>query len=238
MVCRASLRRAVCSSPLPASSTAATAGPCSSSSAIALHQLPGNPLAKPTVPSMASISQRRPVPCVLVPSSPRIASSGRNRPIVCAAARSATASASVTRSAATLFARGFSGLDRACCAAWAAACTAATATPRSSFDDWTSGTQGIYDVLSIRENKGEALVIGILIAILLAAVVYALCVALGLPSIVAIIAAILVLLAGIPSGGYGLGGRWGGRRGVCPRGPATGRPPTAVARSGRFSSSV
>ena len=40
--------------------------------------------------------------------------------------------------------------------------------------------------------------IGILIAVLLAALVYALCVALGLPSIVAIIAAILVLLAGIP----------------------------------------
>ena len=38
--------------------------------------------------------------------------------------------------------------------------------------------------------------IGILIAVLLAALVYALCVALGLPSIVAIIAAILVLLAG------------------------------------------
>jgi hypothetical protein len=49
---------------------------------------------------------------------------------------------------------------------------------------------------------------------LLAALVYALCVALGLPSIVAIIAAILVLLAGIPTGGYGIGGRWGSRRGI------------------------
>jgi hypothetical protein len=57
-------------------------------------------------------------------------------------------------------------------------------------------------------------VIGILIAILIAAVVYALCVALGLPSIVGIIAAILVLLAGIPTGGYGLGGRFGGGRGA------------------------
>jgi hypothetical protein len=57
-------------------------------------------------------------------------------------------------------------------------------------------------------------VIGILIAVLLAALVYALCIALSLPSIVAIIAAILVLLAGIPSGGYGLSGRWGGRRGI------------------------
>jgi hypothetical protein len=50
--------------------------------------------------------------------------------------------------------------------------------------------------------------------VLLAALVYALCVALGLPAIVAIVAAILVLLAGIPSGGYGMGSRWGGRRGL------------------------
>ena len=54
--------------------------------------------------------------------------------------------------------------------------------------------------------------IGILIAVLLAALVYWLCVMLGLPSIVGIVAAILVLLAGIPSGGYGLGGRFGARR--------------------------
>jgi hypothetical protein len=52
--------------------------------------------------------------------------------------------------------------------------------------------------------------IGILIAVLLAALVYFLCMALGLPSIVAIIAAILVLLAGIPTGGYGIGTRFGG----------------------------
>jgi hypothetical protein len=56
-------------------------------------------------------------------------------------------------------------------------------------------------------------VIGILIAVLVAALVYFICVALGLPSIVGIVAAILVLLAGIPSGGYGFGSRWGGRRG-------------------------
>jgi hypothetical protein len=56
-------------------------------------------------------------------------------------------------------------------------------------------------------------VIGVLIAVLLAALVYFLCVALGLPAIIAIVAAVLVLLAGIPSGGYGLGSRWGGRRG-------------------------
>src|SRR3954447_19600110 len=48
--------------------------------------------------------------------------------------------------------------------------------------------------------------IGILIAVLLAALVYFLCVALGLPAIVAIVAAILVLLAGIPTRGDGVRG--------------------------------
>jgi len=51
-------------------------------------------------------------------------------------------------------------------------------------------------------------VIGILIAVIFAAIVYAICLALGLPAIVGLIAAILVLLAGISSGGYGLGRRW------------------------------
>jgi hypothetical protein len=55
-------------------------------------------------------------------------------------------------------------------------------------------------------------VIGILIAVLFAALVWAICVALGLPPIVGIVAAILVLLAGVPTGGYGLGSRFGGRR--------------------------
>jgi hypothetical protein len=55
-------------------------------------------------------------------------------------------------------------------------------------------------------------VIGILIAVLFAALVYAICVALGLPAIVAIVAAILVLLAGVPTGGYGLGSRFGAGR--------------------------
>jgi hypothetical protein len=50
--------------------------------------------------------------------------------------------------------------------------------------------------------------IGILIAVVFAAIVYAICVALGLPSIVGIVAALLVLLAGVPTGGYGLGRRW------------------------------
>src|SRR3954469_18706198 len=58
----------------------------------------------------------------------------------------------------------------------------------------------------------ESDVIGILIAVLFAALVWAICVALGLPAIVGIVAAILVLLAGIPSGGYGLGSRFGARR--------------------------
>jgi hypothetical protein len=56
-------------------------------------------------------------------------------------------------------------------------------------------------------KEGLAL-IGILIAVLFAALVYALCLALGLPAIVGLIAAILVLLAGIPTGGYGMGRRW------------------------------
>jgi len=54
-------------------------------------------------------------------------------------------------------------------------------------------------------------VIGILIAILLAALAYWVCLAIGLPAIVAIIAAVLVLLSGIGTGGYGLGSRYGGR---------------------------
>jgi hypothetical protein len=46
-------------------------------------------------------------------------------------------------------------------------------------------------------------VIGIIITIIVAALVYALCVALGLPAIIGIVAAILVLLSGFPSGVYG-----------------------------------
>jgi hypothetical protein len=56
--------------------------------------------------------------------------------------------------------------------------------------------------------------IGILIAIVLAAVAYWICVALGLPAIVGLIAAVLVLLSGVPTGGYGFGARFGGRRGT------------------------
>lgn len=44
--------------------------------------------------------------------------------------------------------------------------------------------------------------ISILIAILLAALAYWLCVAIGLPAIVGIVAAVLVLLAAVGGGGY------------------------------------
>jgi hypothetical protein len=51
--------------------------------------------------------------------------------------------------------------------------------------------------------------IGVLIAVLIAALVYWLCLALGLPAIVGIVAAILVLISGVGTGGYGM--RLGGR---------------------------
>src|SRR4051812_50159781 len=69
-------------------------------------------------------------------------------------------------------------------------------------------------------EKGDG-VIGIVLAVLVAALVYFLCMVLGLPSIVAIIAAILVLLAGIPTGGDGL---------RAPRGGGGGRPPPPANR--------
>lgn len=53
--------------------------------------------------------------------------------------------------------------------------------------------------------------IGIIIAVLLAALVYWLCGLVGLPAVVGIVAAILVLLAAVPMSG-GLGGRFGGGR--------------------------
>lgn len=60
--------------------------------------------------------------------------------------------------------------------------------------------------------------VGIIITLLVAALAYLLLVALGLPSIVGIVAAILILVAGIPSGGFGLGSRFGG--GAARSGPA------------------
>lgn len=50
--------------------------------------------------------------------------------------------------------------------------------------------------------------VGVLVAILLAAVVFWVCVALGLPAAVGVIAAALVLAAGLSSGGH----RYRGRR--------------------------
>ena len=44
--------------------------------------------------------------------------------------------------------------------------------------------------------------INLLIAILLAALAWWICIALGLPAIVGIVAAILVLLGGVGTGGY------------------------------------
>ena len=55
--------------------------------------------------------------------------------------------------------------------------------------------------------------IGILLTVLVAVLVYIILAAFT-PSIVAIVGAILVLIAGIPSGGFGLGSRWSGRRGT------------------------
>ena len=53
---------------------------------------------------------------------------------------------------------------------------------------------------------------GTLIAIVVAAVVFWLCSALGLPYVVGVVAAVLVLVTGIPTGGYGFGGRIAARR--------------------------
>ena len=55
--------------------------------------------------------------------------------------------------------------------------------------------------------------IGLLITLLVAALAYWLLAMLTGSAIVGIVAAVLILLAGIPSGGFGLGGRFGhGRR--------------------------
>jgi hypothetical protein len=54
--------------------------------------------------------------------------------------------------------------------------------------------------------------IGLLITVLVAALVYLILAAITGSAIVAIIGAILVLVAGIPSGGFGFGNRWGGGR--------------------------
>jgi hypothetical protein len=78
--------------------------------------------------------------------------------------------------------------------------------------------------------------IGILIAVLLAALVYAFLAALTGS---AIGGALLVLLAGIPSGGFGLGSRFGGRHGAgcvecgAPSADGRGRSRSIDSRRGR-----
>jgi hypothetical protein len=53
---------------------------------------------------------------------------------------------------------------------------------------------------------------GALIAISVAAVVFFICSTVGLPYVVGVAAAVLVLVTGIPTGGYGFSGRIGARR--------------------------
>lgn len=54
--------------------------------------------------------------------------------------------------------------------------------------------------------------IGLIITLLVAALAYVLLVALTGSAILGIVAAILILLAGVPSGGFGMGSRFGGTR--------------------------
>ena len=63
----------------------------------------------------------------------------------------------------------------------------------------------------VARTQGGVKMIGILLTVLVAALVYLVLAALIAP-IVGIIGAILVLIAGIPSGGFGFGNRWGGGR--------------------------
>jgi hypothetical protein len=59
----------------------------------------------------------------------------------------------------------------------------------------------------VLSREGNSIsMIQILIAILVAALVYWLCLALGLPAIVGIVAAILVLIGGVGTGGLRMGG--------------------------------
>jgi hypothetical protein len=54
--------------------------------------------------------------------------------------------------------------------------------------------------------------VGLIITLLVAALAYILLVALTGSAIIGIVAAVLILLAGIPSGGFGFGNRFGSRR--------------------------
>ncbi|UGS37839.1 hypothetical protein [Capillimicrobium parvum] len=75
----------------------------------------------------------------------------------------------------------------------------------------TRGAAGDNFTRHPRTNPEESHMIGLLIAIVVAALVYWLCVALGLPVIIGIVAAILVLIGGV---GTGFGGGWGRSRTV------------------------
>ncbi len=76
--------------------------------------------------------------------------------------------------------------------------------------------------------------IGLLITLLVAVLVYWLLAALTGSAIVAIVGALLVLIAGIPSGGFGFGGRWTHRdRPWCK--PEVGLEPTHSALQERCS---
>jgi hypothetical protein len=59
-------------------------------------------------------------------------------------------------------------------------------------------------------------VIGLLITILVAVLAYWLLVALTGSTIVGVVAAILILISGLPTGGFGYGTRWGGGRRAAP----------------------
>jgi hypothetical protein len=69
------------------------------------------------------------------------------------------------------------------------------------------GGYAFKQVLVTVAHGGVHHMVGILIAVLLAALVYWVCLVIGLPAIVAIIAAVLVLLSGVGTGGYGYGRR-------------------------------
>jgi hypothetical protein len=70
-------------------------------------------------------------------------------------------------------------------------------TTKVDTEDWS------FVRLGIPRPRKEGSMIGLLIAILLAALAYWLCVAIGLPAIVGIVAAILVLIGGVGTGGLG-----------------------------------
>ena len=52
--------------------------------------------------------------------------------------------------------------------------------------------------------------VGLIITLLIAAVAYVVLVAITGSSILGLVAAVLILIAGIPSGGFGFGNRFGG----------------------------